>query len=51
MSGRHRRPEADSLPAVDVAEEMTAGPVIDTTRSRIAAGAGDDRRDARDDGA
>jgi len=31
MSGRHRRPEADSLPAVDVAEEMTAGPVIDTT--------------------
>jgi anionic cell wall polymer biosynthesis LytR-Cps2A-Psr (LCP) family protein len=31
MSGRHRRPEADSLPAVDVAEEMEAGPVIDTS--------------------
>ncbi len=31
MSGRHRRPEADSLPDVDVAEQMQAGPVIDTT--------------------
>ena len=33
MSGRHRRPEPDSLPAVDVAGEMQAGPVIDTTPS------------------
>ena len=29
MSGRHRRPEPDSLPDVDVAAELTAGPVIE----------------------
>lgn len=28
MSGRHRRPEADALPDVDVASRLSAGPVV-----------------------
>ena len=30
MSGRHRRPEPDPLPEVDVAERLAAGPVVRT---------------------
>jgi len=30
VSGRHRRPEADALPGVDVAERLEAGPVVET---------------------
>jgi anionic cell wall polymer biosynthesis LytR-Cps2A-Psr (LCP) family protein len=29
MSGRHRRPEPDALPDVDVADRLTAGPVVE----------------------
>ena len=29
MSGRHRRPQPDALPGVDVAEQLTAGPVVE----------------------
>lgn len=32
MSGRHRRPEADALPGVDVAAQMDSGPVVPVTR-------------------
>lgn len=30
MSGRHRRPEPDPLPEIDVAERLAAGPVVRT---------------------
>ena len=29
MSGRHRRPEADALPGVDVADRLESGPVVE----------------------
>jgi anionic cell wall polymer biosynthesis LytR-Cps2A-Psr (LCP) family protein len=35
MSGKHRRPETDLLPDVDVAEEMFAGPVIEASASAL----------------
>ena len=39
MSGRHRRPEADALPGVDVAERLEPGPVVEAPGA-VPAGAG-----------
>jgi hypothetical protein len=35
MSGKHRRPEPDSLPDADVAEQMVAGPVIEADAAAL----------------